>query len=601
MITLPEKPWEKGDDFTVEETGVRYVYDGEKWLSESGEAADLSGFATKAFVDEIESASVFRDETIKTDLEDKDKKQTAAILKVESDVIYEEQWRKEADEKLQEQIDAIEIPSTEPDVGTKAGSLNWVDYTFSGDTIDALSKQARIHPDRTKMSLNKDLVEGGNRNWTNLFEPYPSVIGMELDGTIHRVVVESTGQAGQNGRGHNFKILEHDLPMEDQTDAVVGIYPDYVDATIDLSTYITKEESKADDRQLQAEIDQLALGLETLLQQREAGKWTYKGALADGTPSRAGEFSLASDDLSSTDNIIILNQTDLDDKLHGFGDVEVGDYVEIVDLDKPDEYALFVVDSEPDGTGIVSINLRLKDKGNNFLVGTTCEIRFFAINEQNLDLTELDQRYLKLTGGRLSGNLRFTGEKPHIGYIDDNNQNWIQFQFGSTTEYKGFYSTDNAIATKKRVDEAVEGLASEEWVAKEIGKINIPEGGKPVLSVSWRGNAEPSSNGYPTSMNGFAPMNENGQVTSDSAQVRMIRWSPKAGHWAKNCEGLGKRMGTLTFTKASGGDHWATYQVENVENEGNYLLIRVTPDYAVNSFGNNWPFVCQLDSALRET
>ena len=34
MITLPEKPWQEGDDFTVEETGVRYVYDGEKWLSE---------------------------------------------------------------------------------------------------------------------------------------------------------------------------------------------------------------------------------------------------------------------------------------------------------------------------------------------------------------------------------------------------------------------------------------------------------------------------------------------------------------------------------------------------------------------------------------
>ena len=144
---------------------------------------------------------------------------------------------------------------------------------------------------------------------------------------------------------------------------------------------------------LQAEIDQLALGLEALIVQREAGKWTYKGALADGIPSSAGEFSLGSDDLTASTNVIILNQTDLTGKFHGFGDVDVGDYVEIVDLDKPDEYALFVVDSEADGDGIVQFNLKLKDKGNNFLVGTTCEIRFFALTEQDLNLTELDTRY----------------------------------------------------------------------------------------------------------------------------------------------------------------------------------------------------------------
>ena len=114
MITLPEQPWQEGDDFTVEETGVRYVYDGEKWLSESGEAADLSGFATKVFVDQVEEASVFRDESIKADLEDKDRKQTAAILVVEGDVQNEAKNRKIGDDRLQEQIDAIDIP--EPDL-----------------------------------------------------------------------------------------------------------------------------------------------------------------------------------------------------------------------------------------------------------------------------------------------------------------------------------------------------------------------------------------------------------------------------------------------------------------------------------------------------
>ena len=199
--------------------------------------------------------------------------------------------------------------------------------------------------------------------------------------------------------------LQHKLEGDDLVDGQpFEIY--YIDPNAkgdDLLEVISRMESKADDRQLQAEIDQLALGLETLLLQREAGKWKYIGFSGDNIrSSNSGEFALAlmSDDLSASENVITLNQTDLDDKLHGFGDVEIGDYVEIVDLDKPDEYALFVIDSEPDGDGIVSINLKLKDKGNNLIVGTTCEIRFFAINEQNLDLTELDDRYVKLDGSK---------------------------------------------------------------------------------------------------------------------------------------------------------------------------------------------------------
>ena len=32
MIQLPEKPWEKDDTFTVEETGVVFTFDGESGL-----------------------------------------------------------------------------------------------------------------------------------------------------------------------------------------------------------------------------------------------------------------------------------------------------------------------------------------------------------------------------------------------------------------------------------------------------------------------------------------------------------------------------------------------------------------------------------------
>jgi hypothetical protein len=155
----------------------------------------------------------------------------------------------------------------------------------------------------------------------------------------------------------------------------------------DLQAQITenKDASESGDRQLQSEIDQVALALETLLVQREHGQWTYVGFSGDNIPRNAGEFALISDDLSANDNIITLNQEDLKGITHGFGDVEVGDYVEIVDFDEPGSYALFVVTKAPEGTGIVNVEVALKDKGQNILIGEKCEIRFFQVNEQDIN------------------------------------------------------------------------------------------------------------------------------------------------------------------------------------------------------------------------
>ena len=77
----------------------------------------------------------------------------------------------------------------------------------------------------------------------------------------------------------------------------------------------------------------------------------------------------------------------------------------------------------------------------------------------------------------MKGDLNLSGNGASIGWTDDQGQNWIQFKFGTTTEYKGWYSTDDAIATRKRVNEAVEGLASEEWVTEQIEAIEIPDVG----------------------------------------------------------------------------------------------------------------------------
>ena len=110
MITLPEKPWEKDDTFTVEETGVRYVYDGEKWLAANGEEFDSDLYATKGQLDALAEESALTDNSLYKEIDQTSKTLTAAIAVVESDVQREKNNRIKADEELQAQIDAIDIP-----------------------------------------------------------------------------------------------------------------------------------------------------------------------------------------------------------------------------------------------------------------------------------------------------------------------------------------------------------------------------------------------------------------------------------------------------------------------------------------------------------
>ena len=231
----------------------------------------------------------------------------------------------------------------------------------------------------------------------------------------------------------------------------------YSDPASPYLEVISREESKADDRKLQAEIEELALGLETLLTQRTHGQWKYIGFSGDNIPRNAGEFSLASDDLSAQDNIITINLTDLNGTTIGLSDVEVGDYIEIVDIDEPANYVLFTCTKAPEGTGISNIEVALKNKGNNFLVGNTCEIRFFSINQENIDLSELDDRYLSLTGGALTGALSVANGDQVALTIKNGNSDRLKFWGSGAVQLSSGYTAfkDDELVTKAYVDNAV--------------------------------------------------------------------------------------------------------------------------------------------------
>jgi hypothetical protein len=277
-MSLPNKPWSDGDTFTNDETGVKYTFDGEKWLAGGGAEADD---ATLALINEVDRTSQMRDEALDSKIDQESNLNTVAHLKLEDQILRYYAWSEGDNESLERKLTKVD---------------------------EGLQKQ---------IDENKDSSESG-------------------------------------------------------------------------------------DRQLQAEIDQVALALEALLVQREHGKWNYVGLVVDSRPSKPGEWALESD-ISESTNYLAINQTDMDGASHGWGDVSIGDYVEIVDLDNPNNYGLFVIEDEPDGTGFTWFEVKLKDKGGEFAIGETCEIRFFQVNEQDLQLEDLDKRYLKLSGGAMAG------------------------------------------------------------------------------------------------------------------------------------------------------------------------------------------------------
>jgi hypothetical protein len=243
-------------------------------------------------------------------------------------------------------------------------------------------------------------------------------------------------------------------------------------------------ESKADDRKLQAEIEVLSGQLSTLVKSQEDGEWTYKGELPE-VPRQPGEFILATATLTSEMNSVYLQETDLGGITHNFN-APVGSYIEIVDEEEPMDYVLFEVTDEPQGTGLIQIDVKMVKAGNAFELDDRCIIRFFEVTDA-LDINELDNRYLQLAGGTMRGDIRFDGPRQILS-IDGDGQASVQLKIGTETEYVGQYSSDDAIATKKRLKDYVPIAGGTMTGALTAPRVNVKntEFGDGVLLVEGK-------------------------------------------------------------------------------------------------------------------
>jgi len=465
------------------------------------EGADLSGYATKEQLDALAEESALTDNSLFKAIEEESTKTNVAVAALQVEINQVDKRSQEKDRDLQGQIDEL-----------AAGDVDLSPVEERLDDIEAVLPKAPAVIDPVEIGVTKTLVDSADRPSGTGKPPMENLLmwhmdaGREASGNtpgnelktqipnenIPNIIIDGTKEVWfkqgdrvqkwnvQNGGWFTGTNLWHLSAASTEGDDLLDGQPVevyYIDPNSegnDLIDAISRIESKADDRKLQAEIEQIALGLETLFKHQEDGEWTYKGELPE-IPRQPGEFILATATLTSEMNSVYVQETDLNGITHNFT-APVGSYIEIVDIEDPMDYVLFEVTDEPQGSGLIQIDCKLVKAGNEFELNDRCIIRFFEVGE-GLDINELDSRYLQLTGGTMKGNLAFNGNH-WITYIDGEGQQYIQFKMGSSTSYTGGYNADDHIATRKRVQEAVAGLASESWVTEQIEAIDIPDVGE---------------------------------------------------------------------------------------------------------------------------
>ncbi|MCH1601262.1 MAG: hypothetical protein L7S57_00305, partial [Luminiphilus sp.] len=139
-------------------------------------------------------------------------------------------------------------------------------------------------------------------------------------------------------------------------------------------------------------LEELELEVEALATTREAGRWK----VASSQAVRPGEVHFATTSMLMNDNLLTISNTDVDGTVHGWTDLQVGDYLEVVQetsgVRSVGSYGLFKVTADNGGFGMRSVELQL-DRGSGSLEqDSNVFIKVFHANN-DMDLAELDSRY----------------------------------------------------------------------------------------------------------------------------------------------------------------------------------------------------------------
>ena len=220
-----------------------------------------------------------------------------------------------------------------------------------------------------------------------------------------------------------------------------------------------KDASESGDSHLQQEIDELALAVNTILLKHDSGKWKYIGPLSAGPPRKPGELSIV-DSMDSTENVVAMHSEDLDGKTHFYADVDPGDYMELVNVNDPQQYILYVVTEIFDGAvNMLEANVSLKRRsGGDFAPDDELEVRYYQINEQDIALEELDDRFVNVSGGDTMDGPLIINKPTEVALdiIGDGGNSKVKFWSSGAIALQDYTSfKDNELVTKQYVDTAI--------------------------------------------------------------------------------------------------------------------------------------------------
>ena len=351
-----------------------------------GGDSDLSKFATKIELADEELARKLADEQLQKNIDaleafdetkltnriaQEEAARAAGDASLDGKIKTEAQYREDGDDALQAQLDAID-PSLYATVLT----------VEAGDA--ATLAAANKYTDESIAAID-----------------FPD--GVDLDGYATEEFVTNAIDAIEFPSG---TVVSDTAPVDPEEGANWF-------STVRLELFVFAEGAwmpcspfAAADAELQAEIDELALALNAILVNRDSGQWQYKGPLSAGPPREPGELSIL-EDMSDTDNYITMHAEDLNGKTHTHTDLEVGDYMELVNVDNPQQYLLYVVTQTLlAAVNMLEVHVSMKRKsGDDFAIGAKLEVRYYALSGQDIAMEDLDDRFINVTGDTMTGTL----------------------------------------------------------------------------------------------------------------------------------------------------------------------------------------------------
>jgi hypothetical protein len=408
-IQFPTQPWQEGDTFVNDATGVEYTFDGVKWLASGGDAVSeqqppaqvgktppenpVEGdlwFMSDVFLAEgeipIELSSdklfVYADGKWEpaTSLQHERRMRELGDLDTRLDAEY---YTERQDGKHITRLDKALLP--EPVFVDK-------NVTVHDDGVIPPFNDDNLHFSDPTSKRSSTIAYKGEDPGPDIYyaiishkSQYPSprreewiVKSVSYENGI--VTIEADDPYGCVGASSSvYTATLWLLTQEDATELPFHSHDDqYVQKGHGHSNLQKQIDENADD------LAQLAIGLQAISTPRCDGLWQFKGKLSDGPPRNNGEFSLIYD-VDREDNFLTMITTDLNGEYVDLLNlVKPGDYAQVYDLGNPDSYTLHTLDDVVLGSinpEMVEMPCTLVAHGNELVKSDQCAIRFFAVHE----------------------------------------------------------------------------------------------------------------------------------------------------------------------------------------------------------------------------